>query len=592
MIHNVGKMDIFKIDNLNIKAWQQRRIDLRLSYDVAMKIKEAADSLDYKKGIADSSKVLGYCYWRFSDYSLSLTHSLIALKFYRENNLKKDEADTLNSIGAVYMFQKEHAKRLECNLQCLKIREDAKDNEGVAGSQNNIGETYFEMGDMVNALKWFDECLKNQYSTEQIRAWATHNLGKVYRVQNNFNSAKKYFLTSLTISTKVGYDVLSSETNLQLSFLFLELDNHNKSEKHAKDAFAIAKKIGSKEEMKSALLQLSLIKEKIGLSKDALDFFKKYHDAHVEIFNENSIQHIKNIEFQFEIERITKEAEIQRLKTVELKAAYEEIEKQKTIVDQKHNDLTESIEYARRIQKAVLVDEEEIKKFFPDSFLWYKPKDIVSGDFYFFEKINEYLLIAVADCTGHGVPAGFLSMLGMNILTHIVTDRNITSPASVLLELDNQVLRALRIPIEFKGISEGIDIGIVTINTKTGEVYFSGALRPLYFFRKGVFTQYHANKFTIGDCYDADKKFTSEVIKLQAGDIFYLTTDGINDQFGGPLGKRFTGHRVIKLLHEVSAKPMREQKELIIQAITQWQGSGFQVDDITVLGIQQGNLKI
>ena len=148
-------MSITEIDELNKIAWEQRRTDLRQSFDLAIKSKDASDILEYKKGIADSSKVLCYCYWRFSDYSLSLTHSLKALKIYKELNALKDEADTLNSIGAVYMFQNEHAKRLDCNLQCLQIREKVGDKEGVAGSQNNIGETYFEMGDADNAIKLF-----------------------------------------------------------------------------------------------------------------------------------------------------------------------------------------------------------------------------------------------------------------------------------------------------------------------------------------------------------------------------------------------------------------------------------------------------
>ncbi|MBA3971322.1 MAG: hypothetical protein H0X46_04140, partial [Bacteroidetes bacterium] len=117
-------MNISQIDEINKSAWDNRRIDLRQSFDFAMKTKEASSALKYSKGLADSSKVLGYCYWRFSDYSQSLSNSLTALKIYKGLNAQKDEADTLNSIGAVYMFQNENIKRLECNLQCLKIRQD------------------------------------------------------------------------------------------------------------------------------------------------------------------------------------------------------------------------------------------------------------------------------------------------------------------------------------------------------------------------------------------------------------------------------------------------------------------------------------
>ena len=141
-------------------AWEDRKNNLRASFNIAIHLFQETTQANYQKGIADSSKILGYCYWRFSDYSKSLVHSLSAVEIYKSLNDKKGEADTLNNLGAVYMFQNEHQKRLECNLSCLALRKEIEDLVQVSGSMNNIGETYFEMGDYPNAEKWLIECLE------------------------------------------------------------------------------------------------------------------------------------------------------------------------------------------------------------------------------------------------------------------------------------------------------------------------------------------------------------------------------------------------------------------------------------------------
>jgi serine phosphatase RsbU (regulator of sigma subunit)/Tfp pilus assembly protein PilF len=575
-----------EIDELNTNAWEQRRTDLRASFDLAMRAKEAAEILEYTKGIADSSKALGYCYWRFSDYSLSLTYSLKALKIYKELNAQKDEADTLNSIGAVYMFQKDHTKRLECNLRCLKIRQDVGDEEGVSGSQNNIGETYFEMGDPENAMKWFHESLNNPHVSIQIKAWATHNLGKVYIAQNNSDKAEDRFTESLIISENASYDVLSSVTCLELSALYFSKGNFSQSEHYATRGLKIAEKIGSKEEMKNALFMIAQAKESTGDLNEALFFYKKHHATHIEIFNDVNAQRIRDIEFQYEIERITKEAEIERLKTVELRAAYQEIENQRRLLEQRNTEIIDSIKYARRIQQALLKDEEHISHHLPPHFILYKPKDIVSGDFYWALEKGAHLYVAVADCTGHGVPGAFLTMLGTSYINEITGRDDLPSPAQILDELRIKFVKELGADGETK---DGMDISMVRINYKTREVVWAGANNPLWIIRNAAeeIEEIKPNKQAIGLMH-SPVMFTDHALQLNEGDSLYLFTDGFPDQFGGPLGKKFKYKQLKDVLLANSRLTPGEQKQKLEHVFSEWMGELEQVDDVCVVGIRLG----
>jgi len=440
---NFYQLDKQSIDTRNEAAWLNRRKDLRAAFDSGLKLKEASTQMEYRKGLADSSKVLGYCYWRFADYSLSLSHSLDAIKIYQETGDKKGEADTLNSIGAVYMFQKDHQRRLECNMKCYAIRTEIGDLEGAAGSENNIGETYMEMGDMENASAWFDKCLANQISTAQIKAWANHNLGKIHHHYKAWDSAAVSYARTLDLTNEVNYDVLTSETYLQLADLHVHKKEWDLASEYVENALVLSKRIGAKEEQERALRLVAVIQESTGLFEKALGTYKDYHELHAEIFNKDKEDRLRDIEYQYEIDKISKEAEIERLKTVELTAAYNEIEGQKAIVERKNVEVMDSIRYAERIQRALLSDRQYISNTGMDHFILYQPKDIVSGDFYWILEKEYYLYVAAADCTGHGVPGAFLTMLGTSYLNEILSDEEAKTPAKILSELRSKFMLEL-----------------------------------------------------------------------------------------------------------------------------------------------------
>lgn len=575
--------DTINIDLQNGIAWENRRNNLRSSFDVAIRTQQESINQNYHKGIADSSKILGYCYWRFSDYSKSLQHSLKAIELYKDLNDKKGEADTLNSVGAVYMFNKDHQKRLECNLKCLELRKEIGDFNGVSGSMNNIGETYIEKEDYINAEKWLLDCLNYPHSSVDSRAWAYHNLGRIQQKKRNWKEARHNYFKCLELTSIDKYDVLTCETYLKIVEISIEEGALEIAEDFGLMSLKLSKEIGSEEYKKEALFLLSIImEEKKDLTK-ALEYHKLYHQTHTKIFNEKNSQQIKDIGYQYEIDRIRREAEIERLKKVELVKAYEEIEEQNHLIEQKNKDITDSIRYAKKIQQALLVPEDQVSSHLPEHFIIFKPKDIVSGDFYWAVEKNNFLYLAVCDCTGHGVPGAFLTVLGASFLNEIVAHAEKQSPAEILYALRERFIQEL-------GETEtrdGMDVSLVSIDLTTNEFVWAGAIRPLYIFRKeqNCMESFSGDKQSI--CFVENKEdFTNVKGVLNVGDILYLFSDGYADQFGGARGKKFKMKQLIELLSSIHQEPMVEQKKLVSSAFEEWKGAMEQIDDVCFIGLR------
>ncbi len=579
-------MTFSEIDKQTSIAWENRRSDLQSVFNLALQLHADSENLNYAKGIADCHKILGYCYWRFSNFSKSLEHSLLALKYFQKNNDLRGEADTLNSLGAVYMYQKNNQKRLECNLQCLEIRKKIGVADDISGSMNNIGETYFEMGDIDNAEKWLLECIKYPGSSADSLAWAWHNMGKVFAKRNEVKKAKDYFLQSLAISEKIAYDVLSTESFLRMCELSLKQSDTEKAYEMAKKALELAQKTGAKEEIKNAYLLLSSIFEKKHDEKTALEYYKLFFKTQEEIFEESNHQKIRDITFQHEIENIKKEAEFERLKSEELSKANTEIEAQKTLLEERNKEIVDSIRYARHIQKAVLSNKS--RALHQNYFVFFRPKDIVSGDFYWVHQKDNYLYLGVADCTGHGVPGGFLTMLGFTFLNEIISSPAILSPAEILNDLRKKFLNGLSLE---NSNNDGMDISLCRIDLSEKqedvEVQWAGANIPLWIIKSGeekTLVEIKPDKQPIGKSIN-EKPFSNHTLLLKKGDIAYLSSDGFADQFGGPKGKKLKRSGLKRLLLDSSIQHQEKQVAFFENYFDEWKGQLEQVDDVCLMGI-------
>jgi serine phosphatase RsbU (regulator of sigma subunit) len=263
----------------------------------------------------------------------------------------------------------------------------------------------------------------------------------------------------------------------------------------------------------------------------------------------------------------------------------------KTIRNNSRNDnerneieLNESLKYASYIQNAILLSPVSIKKILPEHFLIFMPRDFVSGDFYFIANKKNKLYIAVADCTGHGVPGAFMSILGLTFLNEIISHENCLNAASILNQLREKVMKAMQQTGEEDEQKDGIDMALGIINIATNDLNFAGAFNPIYIVKKNRLVEIPADKMPIGIAADEEKPFTNHNCELDEGDLIYLFTDGFVDQFGGPDGKKFKYQPFRSLILAISSLPIHRQKEKLIETFTAWKGNLPQLDDVLLLG--------
>jgi PAS domain S-box-containing protein len=281
-----------------------------------------------------------------------------------------------------------------------------------------------------------------------------------------------------------------------------------------------------------------------------------------------------------------------------------ELQIQQELIKVKNKNITDSINYARRIQTAVLPGEEDMAKHLSDYFVLYKPKDIVSGDFYWFSSVVttkpkqskqiSLLLIAAVDCTGHGVPGAFMSLVGSTLLNQTITNPNINHPSDALNYLNRELKRTLRRQVDESSVRDGMDMTLCAIDLENMLLEFAGANNPVYIIRKQELIELKGDKQPIGsDSDETISPFTNQIIPIQAGDSIYLFTDGYADQFGGPKGKKFKNNQFKEVLLGMKERPMKEQCVFLDNKIEEWKAYRNeedkmyeQVDDILIIGIR------
>jgi len=274
-------------------------------------------------------------------------------------------------------------------------------------------------------------------------------------------------------------------------------------------------------------------------------------------------------------------------RTAEVVRQKEEIEGQSRQIEELYNQVTDSILYAKRIQEAILPSNEDISKHVKDFLILFRPKDIVSGDFYWFSEKNGKAILAAADCTGHGVPGALMSMIGSSLLNEVVNEKGITKPSDILEALREGVIKSLNQSGESGEQKDGMDIALLALDPNSNTLEFAGAYNPLVQVRNGEIIEVKADRQPIGIFHDyKDRPFVNHQVEVLPGDVVYIFTDGYVDQFGGPNGKKFKGSRFKSLLLSIQDKTMTEQREILNTSIEEWMGEEEQIDDILVIGIK------
>ena len=316
----------------------------------------------------------------------------------------------------------------------------------------------------------------------------------------------------------------------------------------------------------------NLIRDKIVLEQKVRMRTQTIEDQRMEMENQRDSLALQNEEIMQQKEEI----ETQR----------DEIENQRDQIVKQNENITKSIEYAKRIQTAAMPSKEVVEKILPEHFIFFRPRDIVSGDFYWTVDHNGKTIVTVADCTGHGVPGAFMSMLGLSFLSEIVNTVGDLHPATILNELRTFIKYTLSQEGSDSESKDGMDISLCVIDRQSNQLEFAGAYNSVYIIRNGVLEEIKGDKMPVGIHISEKASFTNHIISLEGVTSFYLFSDGFADQFGGPDGRKFKAKNFRALLAKNNELPMAKQRLILESAFSEWQGNNEQVDDVLVLGVR------
>jgi serine phosphatase RsbU (regulator of sigma subunit) len=335
----------------------------------------------------------------------------------------------------------------------------------------------------------------------------------------------------------------------------------------------------------------STLKEKLAISVLLEQSITELEEKRTALESQNLALHEANNRLVIAEEEIRQNSE--ELRTVNetleerISERTHELAEQKAIIEEKNKDITHSMTYAQNIQNAIFPKIKEIKDHVKDVFVFHNPLDIVSGDFYWFSVVDDKIILAVIDCTGHGVPGAFMSIMGNEYLNQIVSEKKITEPDKILNLLHKKIRSTLK---QADGLSrDGMDMALVCIDKEQNKIEFAGAKNPIYYIQEGNLTEIRGDIRPIGgEQSEKERIFTKHEIPLlkDSDTIFYLFSDGFQDQFGGPKNKKFLVSRFRELLFSIHDNTMSRQKELLVEAFHQWKGANPQTDDVSIIGIR------
>jgi serine phosphatase RsbU (regulator of sigma subunit) len=530
-----------------------------------------------EKGYARSLLIKGNIFESFGDYEKALNLWLEAYKVSGSISDRESEADACSQLGLIYYRLHNLPKSKMYLEKGLKIREDMQDENAVASSLNRLGMVLCKAGKFEASLQYYLRSLDIRTKNNQSSAipWTLLGIASVYEDMQKNEIALDYYNQAMinadkrcTLQCLIGSGRILSRNG-----------NPEKGLSNLETSLSLAVELKSAALISDSYKALAEHYELSGNSGKALSSYKKYLQSR-ESFQSNEVQsRLNNIEIAYAVERSEQEKEIYRLRHVELKQAYD-------LIDEKNKDITASISYASRIQKAMLQGMGNLSDMLKESFILYLPKDIVSGDFYWTSLIDKKIIIAAGDCTGHGVPGSLMSMLGISFMEEIVNSRKITRPASILDEMSEKVRKALHQSGRCEETKDGMDLSVCVIDISNNEINFSGAYNNLYHISNFILTEYKADRMPVGISDKPELKFSQSQLRGSPADMIYLFSDGFADQFGGPESKKFKYSSFRNLLLEVSLLTAEEQKEKLNAEFNRWKGNLEQTDDVTVIGIR------
>ena len=577
------------------------------------------EELGDKKGIAYQYNNIARIYYYMNNKNQSIEYLLKALKIAKEIGDKEMEANYLHNIGIFYYSENQPDTAIYYFNLALKIQKKLENKRGISEVLSGLGTIYIDTKKFPQALSYLQQSLEicKELNDKTGIIFTLINIGQIYFQQTDYSLSIEYYLQSLSIAKEIGSidseqstclllaEVYSKINDYKNAFLYQQLYAQLKDTLFNNESQKALAEMGTKYETEKKEKQIEI--QDLKITQQVMELNKKQIVIYAVLGG--LILVLSLVVVIFRSYRLKKKAhEVITIKNEELGQANEEISAQRdeieaqrdilseknTLLFEQKKGITDSINYAKRIQQAVLPSGNYANNILGDHFILFKPKDIVSGDFYWGTRVNEWLIVTVADCTGHGVPGAFMSMLGVSFLNEIIRKKEITKASEILDNLRESLIEALQQKGQTGEQKDGMDIVLCAINITSNELQFSGANNPLYIIRnsnlkpldkKNILEEILPDKQPVG-IYQNMKPFTNHVVQLNKGDCIYFCSDGYKDQFGGTKNKKFMAKQLKQLLTDNCLLTMKEQKEVLDTTFENWKGKHEQIDDVTILGLK------
>lgn len=608
-------------------------------YDSAFRYNYLAlDLFNRVKNRRAVSRVLGniaLVYKEKGQYNKAIEFNFKSLSLLDEKKDKKHIARIQMNLGNIFRQLGNDKKAFEYQMLALNTYKSINDIGGMGKVYGNLGNLAKGKKEYETAMQYYilGKKYREQAGDKQGLAIIHQNIAGLYLQLDQDKLAEENALTALRINQEMkSIDGIAGSYGL-LADVYVQMKMYDKANEYASQSLDIAKKIGSKPEIRSSYKILATINKKKKDYKAAYEHLSMYSVYKDSIFNDENSRQMNELEKKYQTEKKQKEIELlkknESIKDLELKrqsmaiivgvvvtiivvffsfliyrslrqnkkanklltAQNVEIQKQKSIIEEKNKDILDSIRYAEGLQNTILPGPEIIGQVLGEAFVLFLPKDIVSGDFYWMQQVNDkgknLSVFAVVDCTGHGVPGSIMSIVSHNLLSNIVKEKMIYRPESIMNELLNDLYEALNKRGNQYTANDGMDIALCVWDRNSNLLQFSGAFNPLLIVRDGEVVEFKANKFSIGrHSKENNSVFTQTEIQLQKGDYIYLSSDGYADQFGGERSKKMMRKNFQQVILNACKHNFASQKEYLKTHFMGWKEGHEQVDDVCVMGIR------
>ncbi|MDP1746103.1 MAG: tetratricopeptide repeat protein [Bacteroidota bacterium] len=555
-----------------------------------------------KKSLCNTLSMIGEINRCVEQYDDAIKYLNEALVIAKQNNYRNDEAFCWNSLGSTYQFKGEYQTAFHCYKKGEVIAQTIKDTMRMIDFKYAIADLLIEQKKPDEAFGYLKEGieLSEKTNNQYYLSFCYIGYSKAYLKQDKFRKSIEKGLIAFDIgkrlnalglcadASEVLYKAYIGTNDYKNAFFYLKYttdayDSTNNSVKIKQQAQIESNFLTDYKEKQDSLIRTSQQKQKDFAHSAEI----KQQKLVIYFIASGLILALTLTFFIFKgYKQKQKANEIITKQKDEVESQKKIVEEKNLIVLEKNKEILDSIHYAKHIQRAMLTSDSYLKKILPEHFVLYKPKDIVSGDFYWSVKHQNKTFLAVADCTGHGVPGAFMSLLGISFLNEIVIEKNIISPEKILNQLRDEIIRALNPEDAAEESMDGMDIVLCCYDFTAMELNFAAANNSLYLVRDEQLLEYKSDKFPVGKFQEIQTSFTLQSISLQKNDCIYTFTDGFADQFGGLRGKKYKYKQFKEQLLKNHHQPFEVQKKLTDLEIETWKGNLEQVDDVLLIGIK------